>query len=97
MISAAIDWPKDDSDRTGRALNVARRKNKRTETRSRIAKLSPGEVIKLSYTVKFGGISADTFTLIEFRKRTPIFAPVTHPAFLCRLRAATLAGATIEL
>jgi hypothetical protein len=30
------------------------------------------------------------------RKRTPIFTPVAHPGFRCRLRRGTLALATIE-
>jgi hypothetical protein len=41
------------------------------------------------------GIAASSFRLAYFCRRTPIFEALDRPGFHCRLRAATLAAATI--
>ena len=65
--------------------------------RTALASLTPGAHIKLRHPVSFrGGISADQFTLIGHRKRTPVFAPVAHPGFPCCLPEQALMTATIE-
>lgn len=74
---------------------VTAAKASRLALRQGATKLSKGDLIKLPYEVKVAGISTDSFTLIEFRKRTPIFTPLGHPFMRCRLRQATLAQATI--
>lgn len=57
-----------------------------------------GDRIRLPAPAHFGksGISADCFVVVAMRKRTPLFTPVAHPTFLCRLRRRTLAPATVE-
>jgi hypothetical protein len=65
--------------------------------RTALASLMPGAHIKLQHPVSFrGGISADRFTLVGHHKRTPVFAPVAHPAFACCLPEQALMTATIE-
>jgi hypothetical protein len=51
---------------------------------------------KLPAPTRFsGGITATEFRVAHFRRRTPIFEALDRPGHLCRLRAATLAAATI--
>ena len=95
LLSPVADMPSPGEAAEWRA-RVAAVKTKRALGRATIEKLSPGDVIRLPCPVKVRSVSTDRFTLVEYRKRTPIFAPVTHPALLCRLRAATLAGAAVE-
>ena len=89
LLSPVADMPSPGEAAEWRA-RVAAVKTKRALRRT------PGDVIRLPCPVKVRSVSTDRLTMIEYRKRTPIFAPVTHPALLCRLRAATLAGATVE-
>jgi hypothetical protein len=53
--------------------------------------------VKLAHPAHFrsSGIETDSFTVVRFNKRTPIFIAAEHPALVCRLRKATLAGAVI--
>jgi hypothetical protein len=84
----AADWRK----------SVATAKTKKAETRSKIAKLAVGDKVKLTHRAHFrsSGIETDSFTIIRFDKRTPIFVADQHPHLVCRLRKATLAGAAIS-
>ncbi len=78
--------------------NVTAAKRRRLAARKQAASFRQGDRIRLRHPAQFGktGISADAFTFIEYRKRTPVFAPLSHPHFLCRLSRATLATAVIE-
>lgn len=77
---------------------VAAARAQRAAIRSNPGTLSPGDTIRLAQPVHFAshGLSADRFTLIGYRKRTPIFVPLAHPTLRCRLRRDTLSTATIE-
>ena len=58
--------------------------------------LSVGSIVTLPAPTRFsGGITASEFRVAHFRRRTPIFEALDRPGHLCRLRAATLAAATI--
>jgi hypothetical protein len=83
----AADWRK----------SVVAAKAKKAETRSKISKLAVGNKVKLAHPAHFrsSGIETDTFTIIRFHKRTPIFVADQYPHLVCRLRKATLAGALI--
>ncbi len=64
--------------------------------RSKRARLQPGCIVTLDHAVSFpGGTTAAAFRLRFIQRRTPIFEPVDRPGYLCRLRAANLATATI--
>ncbi len=78
--------------------NVAAARAKRRAARETAEKLVPGAVIRLPEPVTFSktSIIADAFKLIEFRKHTPIFSPLSHPRFRCRLTRRNLATAVIE-
>ncbi|WP_292531527.1 hypothetical protein [Methylocystis sp.] len=94
--------PVDDMPSPGYAAEwrtrVAAAKQQRANARRNAKTFAPGDTIRLPEPVQFGksGVSADRFTFHEYRKRTPIFSPVSHPYFLCRLRQSTLAAATLE-
>lgn len=58
--------------------------------------LSVGSIVKLPAATRVsGGITAREFRVARYRRRTPIFEALDRPGFLCRLRVATLAAATI--
>ena len=78
---------------------VADNKQKRRATKQMAARLKPGVVIGLEHEATFGtsGVTAAEFRLRHFRKRTPIFEPLSHPGLLCRLHERTLGTATIVL
>lgn len=78
--------------------DVAAAKQRRATARKRAKNFSPGDTIRLNRPAHFPkiGIAADTFTFVEYRKNTPIFHPVSHPQFFCRLTRATLASASIQ-
>jgi len=68
------------------------------EVRAKKARLQPGCIVTLDRAVSFpGGMTATAFRLRSMRRRTPIFEPIDRPGYLCRLRAANLATATITL
>jgi hypothetical protein len=77
---------------------VAAARMARKHAAERLGKLSPGDRIRLPAPAHFrkSGITADSFVVIAMHKRTPIFTPVAHPTFRCRLHRATLALATVE-
>ena len=81
----AADWRK----------SVAAAKATKAETRSRISKLAVGDEVKLTHPAHFrsSGIETDSFTIIGFQNRAPIFVADQHPRLVCRLRKITLAGA----
>jgi hypothetical protein len=72
---------------------VAARKTARREQRDRLAALSRNWA-PASFR---GGITASSFRLAYFRRRTPVFEALDRPGFYCRLNAATLAAATIAV
>jgi Domain of unknown function (DUF6927) len=85
-IGYAADW----------RANVAAHHNEQRQRRQRRTSLSVGSIVTLPTATRFsGGIIASQFRVAHFRRRTPIFEPVDRPGFLCRLRSATLAAATI--
>jgi|GraSoiStandDraft_24_1057298.scaffolds.fasta_scaffold128274_1 hypothetical protein len=64
--------------------------------RQRRNSLRVGNVVTLPADVRFsGGITARSFRVAHFRRRTPIFEALDRPGFYCRLRSATLANAEI--
>jgi hypothetical protein len=72
---------------------VAARKTARREQRDRLAALSRNWA-PASFR---GGITASSFRLAYFRRRTPVFEALDRPGFYSRLNAATLAAATIAV
>jgi hypothetical protein len=83
---------------------VAAQKTARRERRQQLAilqysggwALKVGAVVTLPTPARFrSGIAASSFRLAYFCRRTPIFEALDRPGFHCRLRAATLAAATI--
>lgn len=65
---------------------------------AKLARLRPGDVIRLARRVQFASfnIDEDRFTLIGLERRTMIFAPVSAPGFRCRLRKDNLVGCSVE-
>jgi hypothetical protein len=64
--------------------------------RAKRGRLQPGCIVTLDRAVSFpGSTTATAFHLRFVQRRTPIFEPVDRPGYLCRLRAANLAAATI--
>jgi hypothetical protein len=54
-----------------------------------------GSIVTLSDSACFsGGVTARSFRVAHFRRRTPIFEALDRPSF-CRLRGATLAAASM--
>jgi Domain of unknown function (DUF6927) len=75
---------------------VAAHHDEQRQRRQRRNSLSVGSIVTLPTAVRFsGGITVSEFRVAHFRRRTPIFEALDRPGFLCRLRAATLAAATI--
>jgi len=77
--------------------SVAAAKAKKADTQSKIGKLAVGDKVKLTRNAHFrsSGIETDSFTIVRFQKRTPIFVADQHPHLVCRLRKTMLAGALI--
>lgn len=66
------------------------------ELRTKRASLRPGSIVTLEREVSFrDGTTAAAFRMRFVRRKTPIFEPVDRPGYWCRLRAASLAAATI--
>jgi hypothetical protein len=58
--------------------------------------LRVGHIVTLPDAVRFSdGITARSFRVAHFRRRTPIFEALDRPGFYCRLRSASLAAASI--
>ena len=103
LLSPLADIPNPGYTADWRA-RVAALKTARRERRQHLAvrqfsggwALRVGAVVTLPTPARFrGDIAASSFRLAYFRRRTPIFEAIDRPGFLCRLRAATLAAATI--
>jgi hypothetical protein len=97
LLSPIEDLPSPGYAAEWRAKVNAARGSRRALNATR-QRLTPGCIVRLTHPAVFksSGVEADTFTLLEFRKRTPIFAPVSHPWMRCRLRKASLVGASIK-
>jgi hypothetical protein len=97
LLSSIEDLPSAGYAAKWRANVEAARARRRALNATR-QRLTPGCVVRLTHPAVFKSwcIETDTFKLLEFRKRTPIFAPVSHPWKRCRLRKSSLLGATIE-
>jgi hypothetical protein len=92
--------PIDELPRAGYAADwrarVAERKTQQRQQREKRKTLRIGSVLTLPRDLQFpGGVTAKTFRLHHFRRRTPIFEPVDRPGFYCRLRGGTIAAAQI--
>jgi hypothetical protein len=75
---------------------VAEQKNQVRQRRERRKALRVGSTVTLPTPIRFlGGSVASRFCVTRFRRKTPIFVSLDGPEFYCRLRAATLAAATI--
>ena len=97
LLSPVDEMPFPGSAAAWRA-GVAAAKAQRRNARRGAATLLPGDVIRLQSPVTFraSGITASAFRYLDRYKRTPIFEPVDHPGVRCRLRAETIASATVE-
>jgi hypothetical protein len=77
---------------------VEARKNAKRQQRERRQSLRVGSIVTLPSAASFpGGWTASRFRIAHFRRRTPIFEALDPPGFLCRLTAAALATATIDV
>jgi len=95
LLSPVSDIP-DPSYAADWRARVAAHHKAAAELRAKRASLRPGSIVTLDSAVSFrDGTTATAFRLRFVRRRTPIFEPVDRPGFLCRLRAASLAAATI--
>lgn len=94
LLSPVEDIPNPSYAASWRA-NVAAAKAKRTAVRENAKKLKVGDVIRLTCEPHFKSIPncGNTFKVVDFRKTTPIFVPVTHPYLRCRLHKNTLVDA----
>ena len=95
LLSPVADIPNPSYAAEWRARVAAHRKELAEQRRKR-AGLRPGSIVTLDREVSFrDGTTAAVFRLRLLRRKTPIFEPVDRPGFLCRLRAETIAAATI--
>ena len=95
LLSPVTDIPNPSYAADWRA-RVAAHKKAAAELRTKRASFRPGSVVTLERAVSFrDGTAASVFRLRCVQRKTPIFEPVARPGFLCRLRAADLAAATI--
>jgi hypothetical protein len=75
---------------------VAAHKKAVAELRTKRASLRPGSIVTLEREVSFrDGTKATAFRMRFVRRKTPVFEPIDRPGYWCRLRAASLAAATI--
>ena len=96
LLSPVTDIPNPSYTAEWRARVAARRIERRQQW-DRRRSLRVGSVVTAgrmpsSFT---GGLTASTFQLAHFRRRTPIFEALDRPGFYCRLRGATLAAAVV--
>ena len=95
LLSPVTDLPDPGYAAAWRASVAAHRKAA-AELRTKRASLRPGCIVTLASEVSFrGGTTASAFRMCFVRRKTPIFEPVNHPGFWCRLPVASLAAATI--
>ena len=96
LLSPIADIPNPGYSADWRA-RVAAAKAATAATRASLARLAIGHTVKLAHPAYFRsqGIETDRFTVIRFRKRTPIFVAVDYPDLICRLRKSSLTGAVV--
>ena len=78
--------------------NVAAAKERRRTARKQFESFQQGDTVRLPYSVQFSksGVSADAFTFLGYRGRTPIFTPISNPYLRCRLSRTILEAAIVE-
>lgn len=95
LLSPVADIPDPGYTADWRA-RVAAWHDENRERRQKRNSLRVGHVVTLPDAVRFpGGITASSFRVAHFRRRTPVFEALDRPGFYCRLRGATLAAACI--
>ena len=95
LLSPIADLPYPGHAADWRARVAEYNQQKRLQ-RTRLQSLTVGSLVTLPRAASFpGGYTASRFRVAHFRRRTPVFEALDPPGFLCRLTAATLAGATI--
>jgi hypothetical protein len=95
LLSPIADLPHARYSADWRA-GVAAWHDQNRKRRQRRNSLRVGNVVTLSDAVRFsGGITARSFRVAYFRRRTPVFEALDRPGFYCRLRSSTLAAASI--
>jgi len=95
LLSPVADIPNPSYAAEWRAC-VAAGKQAGAELRRKRKSLQPGSIATLPRAVTFrDGTTAIAFRVRFFRGPTPIFEPLDRPGFSCRLRAASLAAASI--
>ena len=97
LLTPIADLPSPGYAADWRARVEARNNAKRLQ-RARRQSLRIGSIVTLPSPATFpGGLTASTFRVVDFWRRTPVFLALDEllPGFRCRLTAATLAAATI--
>lgn len=95
LLSPVADIPNPSYAAEWRA-RVAAHHKAAAELRTKRVSLRPGSIVTLERAVSFrDGTTASAFRMSFIQRKTPIFEPVDRPGQWCRLRAATLATATI--
>jgi hypothetical protein len=95
LLSPIADLPHPGYAPEWRARVAARTLN-RYRQRERRRSLRVGSTVTLPTPVRFpGGSVAARFVVARFRRSTPIYMSLDGPEFYCRLRASSLAAATI--
>lgn len=66
-------------------VRVAAEKGRRKAGTSKLGRLVPGCKVRLTQQMHFRliGVTTNVFTVVGYRKRTPIFAPLSHPHLQC--------------
>jgi hypothetical protein len=96
LLSPVADIPNPSYTADWRARVEAWHAEQRQRRHRRNA-LRVGNLVTLPDAVRFpGGITAKSFRVARFRRRTPVFEALDRPGFYCRLRGATLAVAAIS-
>jgi len=96
LLSPVEDIPDPSYSADWRA-RVAARKAQRKQARKSVDAVAIGDVVRLGSEVAFrGGVRAQAFRMIDQRKRTRIFEPLSHPGMRCRLPSQMIATATVE-
>jgi Domain of unknown function (DUF6927) len=95
LLTPITDLPNPGYAANWRARVEARKIEKRQQ-RQRRQSLRLGDIVALPDAAYFSpGITASTFRVADFDRKTPIFEALDRPGLRCRLKAETLAGATI--
>lgn len=97
LLSPIADMPNPGYAADWRA-RVATHKQTAAELRAKRKRLVPGAILILPTKVRFSdGITADTFRMRFFRRKTPVFEPIDRPGYWCRLSSRSLAAAIVTL